>query len=96
MDPQREWLEKDYYRTLGVEKTATAKELSKSYRTLARKYHPDANLGDEKAEEQFKEISAAYEVLGDEKARKRYDDFRRIGGAGGGGCLLYTSPSPRD
>ena len=85
MDPQREWLEKDYYRTLGVEKTATAKELSKSYRTLARKYHPDANLGDEKAEEQFKEISAAYEVLGDEKARKRYDDFRRIGGAGGGG-----------
>lgn len=84
MDAQREWLEKDYYRTLGVDKTATAKELSKAYRTLARKNHPDANLDDDKAEERFKEISAAYEVLGDEQSRKRYDEFRRLGGAGGG------------
>lgn len=88
MDAQREWLEKDYYKILGVDQSATAKELSKSYRTLARKYHPDTNHGDAKAEERFKEISAAYEVLGDEKTRRRYDEFRRLGGGasfGGGG-----------
>jgi len=91
VEAQRDWLEKDYYRTLGVERTATAKELSKTYRTLARKFHPDTNQGDAKAEERFKEISAAYEVLGDEKTRKKYDEFRRLGGggfgagAGGGG-----------
>jgi len=85
MDAQREWMEKDYYRTLGVDKTASAKDLSKAYRTLARQYHPDANLGDSAAEEKFKEISAAYEVLGDEKSRRRYDDFRRLGGVSGGG-----------
>lgn len=84
MEAQREWLEKDYYRILGVDKTATAKELSKSYRTLARKYHPDTNQGDAKAEERFKEISTAYEVVGDEKTRKKYDEFRRLGGAPGG------------
>ena len=90
MDAQREWLEKDYYKTLGVSKSATAKELSKAYRTLARKYHPDANHGDAKAEERFKEISAAYEVLGDEKSRKRYDEFRRLGGGGFGGGGFNT------
>lgn len=84
MDVQREWLEKDYYRILDVEQTATAKELSKAYRTLARKYHPDTNPGDEAAEERFKEISSAYEVVGDEATRKRYDEFRRLGGGGGG------------
>ncbi len=82
MEAQRDWLEKDYYRVLGVEKTASAKELSKAYRTLARKYHPDTNPGDAKAEEQFKEISAAYEVVGDETTRKKYDEFRRYGGGG--------------
>ena len=80
MEAQRDWLEKDYYRVLGVEKTASAKELSKAYRTLARKYHPDTNPGDTKAEDQFKEISAAYEVVGDEATRKKYDEFRRYGG----------------
>lgn len=84
METQREWLEKDYYRVLGVEKTASAKELSKAYRTLARKYHPDTNPGDSAAEERFKEISAAYEVVGDEATRKKYDEFRRLGGGGGG------------
>lgn len=84
MEPQREWLEKDYYRVLGVEKTASTKDISKAYRTLARKYHPDANPGDTSAEERFKEISAAYEVVGDEATRKKYDEFRRLGGAGGG------------
>lgn len=85
MEPQRDWLEKDYYRTLGVEKTASAKELSKAYRTLARENHPDTNPGDNAAEERFKEISSAYEVVGDEATRKKYDEFRRLGGASGGG-----------
>lgn len=84
MDTQRDWLEKDYYRILGVDKTASAKELSKSYRTLARKYHPDTNPGDAAAEERFKEISAAYEVVGDEATRKKYDEFRRLGGGASG------------
>lgn len=85
MEPQRDWLDKDYYRVLGVSKTASAKELSKAYRTLARKYHPDANPGDTAAEERFKEISAAYEVVGDEATRKKYDELRRLGGGGAGG-----------
>jgi molecular chaperone DnaJ len=85
VEPQRDWLEKDYYRVLGVEKTATAKELSKAYRTLARKYHPDTNPGDKASEDRFKEVSAAYEVVGDEATRKKYDEFRRLGGGGGGG-----------
>ena len=85
MDTQREWLEKDYYAVLGVDSKASAKEISKAYRTLARKYHPDTNQGDLKAEERFKEISAANDVIGDEKTRKRYDEFRRLGGGGFGG-----------
>ena len=85
MDTQREWLEKDYYAVLGVDSKASAKEISKAYRTLARKYHPDTNQGDLKAEERFKEISAANDVIGDEKTRKRYDEFRRLGGGDFGG-----------
>jgi len=95
VDPQREWLEKDYYRVLGVDKSASAKELSKAYRSLARKYHPDANPGDSAAEERFKEISAAYEVVGDEAIRKRYDEFRRVGAGGpfgGGGFRGQGNP----
>ena len=84
MEPQRDWLEKDFYAILGVERTATAKDISKAYRTLARKFHPDANPGDAAAEERFKEVSAAYEVIGDEQTRKRYDEFRRLGGGGFG------------
>ena len=84
MEPQREWLEKDYYEVLGVRKDATAKDISKAYRTLARQYHPDTNPGDTSAEERFKEVSAAYEVIGDEPTRKQYDEFRRLGGGGFG------------
>src|SRR5271170_1243511 len=79
MAPQREWFEKDYYKVLGVPDTATDKELGKTYRKLAKQYHPDANPG---SEEQFKEISAAYDVLGDEAKRKEYDEVRRLGPAG--------------
>jgi len=91
MAPQREWFEKDYYKVLGVSDTATAKEIGRAYRKLAKQYHPDANPG---SEEKFKEVSAAYDVLGDEAKRKEYDEVRRLGpagnifggpGAGGGG-----------
>jgi molecular chaperone DnaJ len=84
MAPQREWFEKDYYAILGVPETATAKEVKSAYRKLSRKYHPDANSGDAAAEERFKEISAAYDVIGDEARRKEYDEVRRMGPVGGG------------
>ena len=63
----------DYYEILGVPKTATADEIKKAYRTLAFKYHPDRNQGNAAAEEKFKQISAAYDVLGDETKRRNYD-----------------------
>src|SRR6201995_2040349 len=66
---------KDYYGTLGLKKTATADEIRKAFRKLARKYHPDVNPGDKKAEEKFKEISEANDVLSDEKKRKIYDQL---------------------
>jgi molecular chaperone DnaJ len=66
---------KDYYATLGVKKTATAEDIRKAFRKLARKYHPDVNPGDKKAEEKFKEISEANDILSDEKKRKIYDQL---------------------
>ncbi len=88
----KDYLEKDYYKTLGVAKGASADEIKKSYRKLARKYHPDANEGDAKAEARFKEISEAYNVLSDEKRRKEYDEARSLFGGGGVGC---QDPDPR-
>jgi len=66
---------KDYYKIMGVDKKATAKELKQAYRRLARKYHPDVNQGSKEAEAKFKEINEAYEVLGDPEKRKRYDEL---------------------
>lgn len=84
MEPQREWFEKDYYKTLGVPKEADPKDVTKAYRKLARKLHPDANPGDAAAEDRFKEVSAAYDVLGDADKRKAYDEVRRLGPMAGG------------
>ncbi len=81
MAPQREWFEKDYYKTLGVPSTASSKEITSAYRKLAKKHHPDANPG---SEETFKEISAAYDVLGDADRRKEYDEVRAMGPMAGG------------
>src|SRR5215469_2317622 len=78
----KDYLEKDYYKTLGVPKTAKTAEIKKAYRELARKYHPDANKGDAGAEERFKEITEAYNVLSDEKQRKEYDEARSMFGGG--------------
>jgi molecular chaperone DnaJ len=89
---QREWFDKDYYAVLGVPSTSSEKELSRAYKKLAKQHHPDANAGDAKSEERFKEVNAAYEVLGDVDKRKEYDEVRRMvasgvgpGGFSGGG-----------
>lgn len=66
---------KDYYKTLGVEKSASQDEIKKAYRKLAKKHHPDQNKGDKKSEAKFQEIAEAYEVLGDQEKRKKYDNF---------------------
>ena len=87
MTAQREWFEKDYYRTLGVDKGASAKEITKAYRKLARELHPDQNPGDVAAEEKFKELAAAYDVLGDDAKRKEYDEVRAMGPMSGMGGM---------
>jgi len=82
---------KDYYKTLGVGKSATEKEIKSAFRKLAQRYHPDKNPGDQQAEERFKEINEAYEVLGDPQKRAKYDQlgssytqWERAGRPGGG------------
>ena len=66
---------KDYYKILGVERSATQDEIKKAYRKLAVKYHPDKNPDDKVAEEKFKEISEAYQVIGNPDSRKKYDEL---------------------
>jgi molecular chaperone DnaJ len=86
----QDWFDKDFYAILGVSKDVSDAELKKTYRKLARKYHPDSNPGDAKAESKFKEISEANSVLSDPETRKEYDQVRAMGSgarftAGGGG-----------
>jgi molecular chaperone DnaJ len=88
----------DYYKVLGVGKNASEEEIKKSYRKLARQYHPDANQGDKKAEERFKEISQAHDVLSDPEKRKAYDRGGFLGGFGqpGGGGFENVAGSFSD
>src|SRR5207249_3248910 len=81
---RREWFDKDYYQVLGVPKNASASDIKKAYRKLAQKHHPDANAGNKEAEDRFKEISAAYDVIGDVEKRKSYDRVREMGAQGFG------------
>ncbi len=87
----QDWFDKDFYATLGVDKGVSDADLKKTYRKLARKYHPDSNQGDPAAEAKFKEISEAYSVLSDAEQREEYDQIRAMGSgarftAGGGGA----------
>ena len=97
MAASRDWYEKDFYKVLGVSETATAKEITKAYRQLARDNHPDTHPGDDAAENRFTAVSAAYDVMGDAARRAEYDEVRKSGpmgpfgggftsGGGGGGA----------
>src|SRR5437667_12804396 len=83
---------KDYYTVLGVAPKATQEEIKKQYRKLASKHHPDKNPNDPKAAERFKEISEAYQVLGDADKRKQYDQMRQLGAFGGFGGARRGGP----
>src|SRR5207237_9437745 len=91
---------KDYYAVLGLQKGATEKEITRAYRKLAKQHHPDANPGNKDAEEKFKDISAAYDVLSDAAKRKEYDEVRKMvasganpfAGAGAGGFGGFGGP----
>lgn len=94
MAMQQDWVNKDYYGDLGVSSSASTADIKKAYRKLARENHPDSNPGDKAAEEKFKRVAEAYDVVGDESKRKEYDElksmvnsgrFGRFGGTGGSG-----------
>ncbi len=79
-----DWAQKDFYKELGVTKDATADEIKKAYRKLARANHPDSNPGDTAKHDKFKTVAEAYDVVGDPDKRKKYDEMRSLYGGGGG------------
>src|SRR5437773_11808289 len=92
---------KDYYKTLGVPRTASQAEIKKAFRKLARQHHPDRNAGDKAAEERFKDVNEANEVLSDPKKRKQYDElganweaYSRAGGPGASGADPFEPGGP--
>ncbi|HAK54833.1 MAG TPA: hypothetical protein DCP38_05030, partial [Acidobacteria bacterium] len=92
---------KDYYQTLGIAKSASAKEIKQAYRKLARKHHPDVNPGDATSESKFKDITEAYEVLGNAETRRKYDElganwrqYEQAPGGPGGGANPFGSGWP--
>ena len=78
----QDWFDKDFYKVLGVSKDVSDADLKKTYRKLARTYHPDSNAGDPAAEAKFKEVSEAYSVLSDKEQRREYDQLRAMGAGG--------------
>src|SRR2546426_7089188 len=86
---------KDFYAVLGVSASASQDEIKKQYRKLAAKHHPDKNQNEPKAAERFKEISEAYQVLGDATKRKQYDEMRRLGAFGGFGAGARSGAGSR-
>lgn len=89
-DIRQEWLQTDYYRALGVSPEASPDDITKAYRRLARQLHPDRNPDDPVAEERFKEVSAAYDVIGDADKRKQYDEIRHLAAGGN----PFAAPGP--
>jgi DnaJ-class molecular chaperone len=87
--------QKDYYQILGIKETAEETEIKQAYRNLAKKWHPDRNPEDASAEGKFKEISEAYEVLGDKEKRRRYDELRKYGSGGAPGSMSWEDFSSR-
>jgi molecular chaperone DnaJ len=81
-DFKKEWMDKDYYKVLGVDKKASAEEIKKSYKKLARELHPDKTKGDKSKEDRFKDVTAAFDVIGKPETRKKYDSFRQMTGGG--------------
>lgn len=81
-DFKKEWMDKDYYSILGVKKDSSQDEIKKAYRKLARDLHPDKTKGDKAKEDRFKEVTAAFDVIGKEDTRKKYDQFRQMTGGG--------------